>query len=1481
MMASLKQRPAKGSHSRGSPSPELNDENATQQPPPDENSRFIVAVRVRPLSEKERAKGSPSVVTTHDAHGVITVHDPGHFADNELRQRRIRERRYAFDSVFGAGVSTLHVYEGTAKRLVPAVLQGLNATVFAYGPTGSGKTYTMLGTPSQPGIMVLTLRDLYAAINSANATASVLRSPLKAQQQGKGASAALGSAATSSLASSTSSSNIKVTVSFIEIYCETIRDLLAGPSVADAAGGSNSSSSRAPMPVNGASAAPAGVGGISSSSVSSSSGASAALELREDPIKGPCVAGVTEHEVSNVDHILALIAEGNRRRTQEATAANATSSRSHAILQVCVEQRPPRGRSGITRVSKLSLVDLAGSERASQTLNRGIRLQEGANINRSLLSLGNCINALVSGKGKCYVPYRDSKLTRLLKDSLGGCSTRSVMLGCISPSEAAFEETVNSLKWCDRAKQLRVVMPPPVLAAGADVSGGSGVGGGVSAAAVAEYEALIAQLRAEVASLKQQLAAPPQQDPVAAPVFLSPSGLIHHRSVPDIAHHPSSATSGGDGVSVMGTRHPAPSGAVQRASLLAKLPPSPVRLRPSAAVAADSSSESAAQPSSSSASGSATLTAGSFSPHGAFAVYPPPPSGLLPPSTAVQAANGASSTPVSSAVAADFTAGSMGISSGSGGSGSVLPGGRRSLSLPPRPYSAGDALAAAAQQRQEGSAGGTGNSGDSSQPLSDAERQQLAGQYEANVAERTQLQMALAELRAQDAHTSTALTKRRAAVKSLEASASASSSKDKAELLPAACKEVQDLEAASAANSRTAAELRRRLEGNETDCAALRLRLGGGGSGEHEETGSVSDGSAAGAGGISSFRGGSAKFGAVISNSSRGAMARRGRQGSTASTEMLLQLDLRTRSSELAAVEAERDAALHSQALADRDRRIARLEAQVAARDSAMQKLLAAVSSQLETSASGIGNASISPKVGIDAALIAALFRDALSSSSSAADESAATSPMSQADHESEAASGDGDITLSNAPASAASAFCAPAAAAASPSTSSSANDSEADSSAEDDRDHDDVGGPASSLADASAVNTTSLLIPSLQEMMDVLSHEEDSSDLPHSEAGDAATGSSNDVSGNRLSVLEKEEVEGGDSGRYYANDDDDIMLGESVGLIYAQTLPQGHDDSSFSGGAVAAAAIGSGDGPTGDSKRHRRHGRKGSTGKAAVPTKTPLPLLSAFSSSSSVVLKSAAGNGKALSPHLVKYPNTASAKPALGGNDVGTSADSRSPSSGSVASSVLSASIPQFRPLFQMAQSPQRPPAKRPGGEIAASAPAPSIPAGALAGGGARSFFVSPASAGPQTSASAALAKQPSFSVVSLRAPSPINAEASSASKVANKPPVPQQQRSVKATGAGASGSGDSKPGGASSKHQPTGPQRRQVASPTKTPANAQSQKQQRGRGSGASNGSSVPHASRHSHSHDEGPTQLPSHGSFNFAALQPVPRPKGGPKR
>lgn len=208
--------------------------------------------------------------------------------------------------------------------------------------------------------------------------------------------------------------------------------------------------------------------------------------------------GLTEIETKSSVQVMNLLHRGNKRRSQEATSANATSSRSHAVLQVLVSQQDKTpGTSTRIKLGKLSMIDLAGSERAANTQNRGKRLIEGANINRSLLALGNCINALghesssssrtkaAKGPNK-FVPYRDSKLTRLLKDALGG-NCRTVMIAHVSMAKSSFEETLNTLKYANRAKNIKTTVSRNVLKVNYHIS---------------EYVSLIDGLKSEIQTLK-------------------------------------------------------------------------------------------------------------------------------------------------------------------------------------------------------------------------------------------------------------------------------------------------------------------------------------------------------------------------------------------------------------------------------------------------------------------------------------------------------------------------------------------------------------------------------------------------------------------------------------------------------------------------------------------------------------------------------------------------------------------------------------------------------------------------------------------------------------------------------------------------------------------------------------------------------------------------------------------------------------------
>ncbi|CAM9139236.1 unnamed protein product, partial [Phaeothamnion confervicola] len=386
-----------------------------------QTNNVLVAVRVRPLLKHDTVQVESARVLESK---VVVLMDPRSLNEENdpLRVHRSREKRYAFDFVFDKDSTQQSVYENTTRFLIKGVLDGFSATVFAYGCTGAGKTYTMVGTSQEPGIMMLTLRDLFREQARAAARHG-LRYTVKA--------------------------------SFLEVYNENIRDLL--------------------------------------------SDVDEYLDLREDPIKarwlpGPVVAGILEVEARTAEEVMELLHRGNRNRTMQATRANAVSSRSHAVLQVTVENRERApGTVAHVKIGKLSLVDLAGSERAAITQNRGMRLVEGANINRSLLALGNCINALGEKGSRVFVPYRDSKLTRLLKDSLGG-NCRTVMIANISGAVSSFEETLNTLKYANRAKNIKTVVTRNELDVNHHIS---------------EYVSLIDNLRTEINRLKHQLV---QQD---------------------------------------------------------------------------------------------------------------------------------------------------------------------------------------------------------------------------------------------------------------------------------------------------------------------------------------------------------------------------------------------------------------------------------------------------------------------------------------------------------------------------------------------------------------------------------------------------------------------------------------------------------------------------------------------------------------------------------------------------------------------------------------------------------------------------------------------------------------------------------------------------------------------------------------------------------------------------------------------------------
>ncbi|KAJ6187399.1 hypothetical protein N7519_002307 [Penicillium mononematosum] len=362
-------------------------------------SSISVAVRVRPFTIREAAQitrcdegplflgdgslaGAPTPKLNQK--GCLTPPE-----DNPVQKfsrsvvpngKRVKDQTFAFDRVFDQNTSQGEVYESTTRSLLDNVLDGYNATVFAYGATGCGKTHTITGTAQQPGIIFLTMQELFERIDERAGEKST-----------------------------------EVSLSYLEIYNETIRDLLV-PSGSSGKGG---------------------------------------LMLREDSNQSVSVAGLSSYHPQNVGEVMDMIMRGNERRTMSPTAANATSSRSHAVLQINVAQKDRNADVNEPHtMATFSIIDLAGSERASATQNRGERLFEGANINKSLLSLGSCINALCDPRKRNHIPYRNSKLTRLLKFALGG-NCKTVMIVCVSPSSQHFDETQNTLRYANRAKNIQ------------------------------------------------------------------------------------------------------------------------------------------------------------------------------------------------------------------------------------------------------------------------------------------------------------------------------------------------------------------------------------------------------------------------------------------------------------------------------------------------------------------------------------------------------------------------------------------------------------------------------------------------------------------------------------------------------------------------------------------------------------------------------------------------------------------------------------------------------------------------------------------------------------------------------------------------------------------------------------------------------------------------------------------------------------------
>ncbi|XP_060690303.1 kinesin-like protein KIF1A isoform X15 [Hemiscyllium ocellatum] len=347
-----------------------------------------VAVRVRPFNSREISRESKCIIQMSG--NTTTIVNP--------KQPKEAPKSFNFDYSYWSHTtpadinyaSQQQVYRDIGEEMLEHAFEGYNVCIFAYGQTGAGKSYTMMGKQEkeQQGIIPQLCEDLFARINdSTNANLSY-----------------------------------SVEVSYMEIYCERVRDLLNPKTKGN-------------------------------------------LRVREHPILGPYVEDLSKLAVTSYNDISDLMDSGNKARTVAATNMNETSSRSHAVFNIIFTQKThDTPETSSEKVSKISLVDLAGSERADSTGAKGTRLKEGANINKSLTTLGKVISALAdvdSGSNKNkkkkktdFIPYRDSVLTWLLRENLGG-NSRTAMVAALSPADINYDETLSTLRYADRAKQIR------------------------------------------------------------------------------------------------------------------------------------------------------------------------------------------------------------------------------------------------------------------------------------------------------------------------------------------------------------------------------------------------------------------------------------------------------------------------------------------------------------------------------------------------------------------------------------------------------------------------------------------------------------------------------------------------------------------------------------------------------------------------------------------------------------------------------------------------------------------------------------------------------------------------------------------------------------------------------------------------------------------------------------------------------------------
>uniref|UniRef100_A0A8C1FU98 plus-end-directed kinesin ATPase n=1 Tax=Cyprinus carpio carpio TaxID=630221 RepID=A0A8C1FU98_CYPCA len=349
-----------------------------------------VAVRVRPFNSRETSKESKCIIQMSG--NTTTIINPK--APKETKSFNFDYSYWSHTSPEDINyASQQQVYRDIGEEMLLHSFEGYNVCIFAYGQTGAGKSYTMMGKQEkdQEGIIPLLCEDLFTKINGKNTDNNM---------------------------------SYSVEVSYMEIYCERVRDLLNPKNKGN-------------------------------------------LRVREHPLLGPYVEDLSKLAVTSYNDIQDLMDSGNKARTVAATNMNETSSRSHAVFNIIFTQKRYDSETDNTseKVSKISLVDLAGSERADSTGAKGTRLKEGANINKSLTTLGKVISALAevdSGSNKnkkkkkveSFIPYRDSVLTWLLRENLGG-NSRTAMVAALSPADINYDETLSTLRYADRAKQIR------------------------------------------------------------------------------------------------------------------------------------------------------------------------------------------------------------------------------------------------------------------------------------------------------------------------------------------------------------------------------------------------------------------------------------------------------------------------------------------------------------------------------------------------------------------------------------------------------------------------------------------------------------------------------------------------------------------------------------------------------------------------------------------------------------------------------------------------------------------------------------------------------------------------------------------------------------------------------------------------------------------------------------------------------------------